>query len=208
MPIYKEIKNKKETVLIWKYDENDDLEASVYLDKETIEKIRDYHPKKRKEVLMIRKMLAEILPKHHLSYYENGEPYLLPKNKNISISHSFPFAVLAIAEDSIGVDLERVQPKIQQLKSRFLYKTEYSWVENQRELEYLTVVWAMKESLYKIHPSKYWSFREHYEIEPFDLSEVQNKVSCRVFDGDINDFYHAEFQKIEDYYLVIVRVKK
>lgn len=204
MPIYKEIKKKNTSIFIWKYHENDHLEETVSLDKDTKDKIKDYHFKRRNEVLMVRKILNDTLPEYQFFYHQNGEPCLYPRNKNISISHSFPFTVVAISDDKIGIDLEKIQSKMRKLKSRFLHKTEYPWVENEKELEYLTIVWTIKESLYKIHSPKYWSFQEHYEVGIFTLPESQN-TSCRVFNEEGNDFYQAEFQKIEDYYLAIVK---
>lgn len=203
MPIYREIKNKNTTVLIWKYHEDDNLEEVVFLDEETSEKIKNYHFKKKIEVLMVKKMLRDLVPDYQLFYHNNGEPYLEPKDKYISISHSFPFAAVAISENKIGLDLEKIQSKLQKVKSRFLYKTEYQWTENEKELKFLTIIWAIKESLYKIHPAKYWSFREHYEVQFFDFSQSKN-IHCRVFDEEYSDIYQAEYHQIEDYYLTIV----
>ena len=41
MPIYREIKNKNTTILIWKYHENDNLEEAIFLDEKISEKIKN-----------------------------------------------------------------------------------------------------------------------------------------------------------------------
>lgn len=202
MPIFQEIKEDKNHILIWKYEEGEALEEEHLLDEEEAQKIRQYHYKRQREFLMVRKMLKTILPNHKIKYQDNGEPYLEPKDKFISISHSFPFVAIAISDKEIGIDLEKKQEKLEKIKTKFLYLSEYSWAENHSD--FLTIIWSIKESLYKIHSKKYWSFREHYEVFPFELSEQKN-IKCRVFDDEKSDEYNACFRRIEDYYLVIVQ---
>lgn len=206
MPIFREIIDEDYKILIWKYDENEQFSPQLFLDEETLKNIENLHPKRQKEILITRVMLRMVLPKHQLLYKENKEPYLNPSDQYISISHSFPFAVIAISKNKIGIDLEKIQPKLQILKNKFLYLTEYDWVKTSQELEYLTAIWAIKESLYKIDSSKYWSFREHYEIDSFCLNQSSlQDIKCRVFDETKNNEYLAKLEKIEDFYLAITK---
>lgn len=200
MPIFKEIKEEKLHILIWEYREQDRLEEENLLEEEVL---KTYHKKRQRELLMVRKMLKTILPNTQLYYNEEGKPYLV--DKHISISHSFPYAVLAISEDKIGVDLEKVATKIQNLKERFLYKTEWDWVKGkENEAEILTIIWTIKEVLYKLHTPQYWSFREHYEVKEFNLSDTK-EIKCSVIDENGITEYKARTIKIEDnFYLTIV----
>ncbi|MDO4763565.1 MAG: 4'-phosphopantetheinyl transferase superfamily protein [Flavobacteriaceae bacterium] len=198
MPIFKEFTKENVKILIWKYDENEDLGIECPF-------LKNIHPKRQKEILMVRKMLSILLPRHELLYQENGEPYLNPADRHISISHSFPFAVVAVSDEKIGIDLEEIQPKLEKIKNKYLYKTEYDWIEEENELEYLTLIWSIKEALYKIHSMKYWSFREHYEIEKFNLTD--KRISCSVFDERKKNQYFANFIKMENFYLTIVKEK-
>ena len=74
-------------------------------------------------------------------------------------------------------------------------------MDNQTEV--LVVIWAIKEALYKLHPSKYWSLKKHYEVEEFDLNSL-SQISCRVFDADFEDVYQADVFKLENYYYAII----
>ncbi|MBP7174335.1 MAG: 4'-phosphopantetheinyl transferase superfamily protein [Cloacibacterium sp.] len=203
MPLFRDFSDNQATIQIWKFDENEVLDSQELLEPENLEKIKDYHPKKLSEHLMIRRILKNNLPKHKILYQGNGEPYLSPHTHHISISHSFPYAVLAISEKKIGIDIEKIQPKISKLKHKFLYKTELEWTKNDRETEYLSAIWAIKESLYKIHPSKYWSLKKHYEVFPFDLDKLDS-IECRIFDEVFNDYFTAQVRKVEDYYFAVV----
>lgn len=202
MPIFQEIKEDKYHILIWKYEEGESLEVEDLLDEEEKAKIQQSHYKRQREFLLVRKMLKTILPNHKIKYQDNGEPYLEPKDRFISISHSFPFVAIAISDEKIGIDLEKKQEKLVKIKSKFLHSSEYSWAENDDEL--LTIIWSIKEALYKIHQKKYWSFREHYEVLSFDLSEKKS-IKCRVFDKENSEDFSANLRKVEDYYLVIVK---
>ena len=204
MPLFRDFSDDQTTIQIWKFDEYEVLDPKELLEPENLEKIKDYHPKKLAEHLMIRRILKNHLPQSKILYQGNGEPYLSPRSHHISISHSFPYAVLAISEEKIGIDIEKIQPKISKLKPKFLYPSECEWTNNDREMEYLSAIWAIKESLYKIHPSKYWSLKKHYEVFPFEL-DAWISVECRIFDEVFNDYFTAEVRRVEDYYFAVVR---
>lgn len=203
MPFYQDFTNENATILFWKYAENDFFDHDQLIETENLEKVEKYHPKKLLEYLMIRKMLKMLLPEHKILYKTIGQPYLFPKDAFISITHSFPFASLAISKKRVGIDLERIMPKILRVKHKFLHPTEIFWTQNENEVEMLTVIWVIKEALYKLHPSKYWSLKNYYEVQQFDLENLSN-ISCRVFDEDFEDQYIAKVTKIEDFYFAII----
>ena len=70
-------------------------------------------------------------------------------------------------------------------------------------MEYLTIIWSVKESLYKIHHSKHWSLKKHYEVLPFNMENLHS-VQCRVYDENGSDDYYARVEFIEDYVFTIV----
>ncbi|MDO5615083.1 MAG: 4'-phosphopantetheinyl transferase superfamily protein [Cruoricaptor ignavus] len=203
MPFYKDFTDKDATILFWKYDDADSFDFDALVEPENLEKVKNYHPKKLKEYLMIRQMLKMLMPNHKILYRTIGQPYLFPKDAFIAITHSFPFASLAVSKKRVGIDLERVMPKILRIKHKFLHPSEIAWTENENEVELLTIIWVIKESLYKLHPSKYWSLKKHYEVQPFDLKDL-SQIKCRVFDEEFEDRYTARVTKIEDFYFAII----
>lgn len=204
MPLYKEFRNEQDSILLWKYTDEDHLDITELADEDDNGKIENYHPKKLLEYLMIRKMLKIELPFHKIAYKSIGEPYLVPNDFFISISHSFPYASLAISKQRIGIDLEKINPKILKIKHKFLHDNELIWTNNQNELEYLIIIWTVKEALYKLHPSKYWSLKKHYEVDYFDINDLSS-INCSVFDDNFKDEFTAEVLKIEDYYFAIIK---
>lgn len=202
MPLYRDFSNDTATILLWKYDEQEELDPSKLLEKENFEKIKDYHPTKVKELLLVRKILKSVLPDHQILYKER-EPYLFPQDYEISVTHSFPYAALAISKNKIGIDIEPFNDKIVRIQHKFLDEKESAFIEKEHEVAYLTIIWSLKESLYKIHHSNYWSLKKHYEIKPFRL-DFPFDIKCRVHDEKVSDLFSARVAFFENYCITIV----
>lgn len=202
MPLYRDLSDHNATILLWKYDETEELDAEKLLEEENFGKVKDYHPVKLKEILLVRKILQTVLPGYKI-LYDGRIPYLEPRHFEISITHSFPYAALAIAKENIGIDIEPFNDKIARIQHKFLDENESKFIEKGREVPYLTVIWSVKESLYKIHHSKYWSLKKHYEVKPFRLDFPYN-ILCRVHDENVSDLFKARVEFFENYCFTIV----
>lgn len=202
MPLFRDFSDDKAQILLWKYDESEDLDAEKLLEPENWEKVKNYHPQKLLEVLMVRKILQSVKPEAKILYRER-EPYLSTGDAEISVTHSFPFAALAISKEKIGIDIEPFNDKILRIKEKFIYEEETGFIEKGKETAYLTVIWSLKESLYKIHHSKYWSLKKHYEVKPFDLGFPFN-IKCRVHDETVSDLFAARVEFFDNYCFTIV----
>lgn len=83
---------------------------------------------------------------------ENGKPQLLLAGEcgqlPFSITHSHGFAVAAIAPDAryIGIDLEKIAPRINAWKQDFFHPSELT----EHSDEFLTKLWTQKEALVKL----------------------------------------------------------
>ncbi len=202
MPLYRDFSDDAATIHLWKYEETDELDPEVLLEKENFEKVKNYHPTKLKELLLVRKILKSVLPDHKILY--NGrEPFLSPRDFEISITHSFPYAALAISKNKVGIDIEPFNPKISRIQHKFVKESETDFIEKNKETAYLTIIWSLKESLYKIHHSKYWSLKKHYEVKPFKL-DFPYQIMCRVHDEKVSDLYTARVEFFENYCFTIV----
>ncbi|MPS73621.1 MAG: 4'-phosphopantetheinyl transferase superfamily protein [Chryseobacterium sp.] len=202
MPLYKDFSDDVATVLVWEYDENEMLDPVELLEPENQYKILGYHPNKIAEVLMVRKMLKTVLPDHKILYRENGEPYLFPQDQHISVSHSFPLAALAISKNKVGIDLEKRKEKIRYIRHKFILHEDI-FIDNNEEVDFLTAIWCVKEALYKIHHSKHWSLKKHYDVLPFEL-HANFTVKSRVYDLENEDFFKARISFFDNYCLAIV----
>jgi len=202
MPLYKNFSEQNTKIWVWRYSETDFLCPKTLLNNEEYERYINYHPKRLIEILMTRKILHEFLTKHKILYKQNGKPYLEPNDYHISISHSFPFAVLAVSKYKIGIDLEKIKPKIIDIKHKFV-NNELSYIPVTKEKEYLTIIWCIKESLYKLHESNFPSMRENYEVFKFTLNDLDN-IKCRILNENHSDYFYAKLKSFDDFFLSIV----
>lgn len=204
MPLYKDISLDGIRILFWKLSDTDRFDLQELVPSVDLDKWQNFSPKRRSEYLMIRQMLKMFYPEYQILYREDGTPYLVPGDWEISISHSLPFAVLALSKSGVGVDIECFRYKIQRIKHKFLSLNERSWLLNQEnEIERLNMVWSIKEALYKRHPVKYWSFSKHYEVQSFSIEE-SSVVKCRVYDGEKEQYYTAKVYCSEDFCWAVV----
>lgn len=202
MPLYRDFSDDNSTILIWKYEDGEALDPDELLEPENAEKVKDYHPKKLLEVLMVRKLLKTIKPDSKILYRER-EPFLMPSDAEISITHSFPFAAIAISRNKIGIDIEKFNPKILRVIDKFTYENERAFIPFDNEVTFFTIIWSVKESMYKIHHSKHWSLKKHYEVKPFELKHLFD-IRCRVHDEKISDEFKARVKFFDDYCFTIV----
>lgn len=118
-------------------------------------------PKRKTEWLGGRLALKRVVSKHTrmaiqtieiLPHAENGKPQLLIGGERsmlpFSITHSNGFAVGAIAPQAqyIGIDLEKIAPRINAWKQDFFHPTELTGEGD----EFLTTLWTQKEAIVKL----------------------------------------------------------
>lgn len=118
-------------------------------------------PKRKTEWLGGRLALKRVVSKYtHMSlqaieilpHAENGKPQLLIGGERsrlpFSITHSNGYAVAAIAPQAqyIGIDLEKIAPRINAWKQDFFHPTELIGEGD----EFLTTLWTQKEALLKL----------------------------------------------------------
>ena len=106
-----------------------------------------------------------------LNYDENGKPHL-KDGKHISITHSFIFSAVIISDAEVGIDIEMQREKIGRIATKFVdYEFQYLEKESDCYVRRLTVIWGIKESLYKLFATPGMLFREHFLVIPFLIDD-------------------------------------
>jgi phosphopantetheinyl transferase len=128
----------------------------------------------RKCFLAVRQiLLCEGFQDADLVYDENGKPSLI-NGLYVSISHSHLAATLAISERPIGVDIELIRDKIANID--FKFSSEPFLLDRRLNADYineLTVVWGVKEALFKIVNQVGISYKNDILVSPFNLQDGQ-----------------------------------
>ena len=191
MPITHKIEKKNITILVWEITETLE-ELQVF--GEEINSTSHTTEKKKKEHLTSRLLLNEISPNTMISYNEFGAP-TLNNDKHISISHSKDLVAVIISEKKVGIDIEEISEKALRLSSKFVSE------KNQKTLnkEKATLIWCLKEAIFKWHQKGEVDFIKDIIIPEFSAKEKgQVKAEFNKTDLILN------YQKINNHYLVYV----
>lgn len=161
-------------LLIWEITESlEDLGQGLIIHPDEWE---DYytisHPQKQLEWLTGRRAMQTLIESQYWPYEgmmkdQYGKPFLRNRVAEISLTHTARYIVVASHISSIGVDLERVAPKIARIASKFLSTSEYQAASIDLDLNTLCTYWCAKEALYKLQGRHGLSFREQIFIDAF-----------------------------------------
>jgi 4'-phosphopantetheinyl transferase len=203
MPLLK-IKALNETthLYVWKITESfDELFRSVALKDVSLARLEGMKAEShQKGFLSVRRLLMEAgYNDFDLYYDEFGKPHL-KDGKHISISHSHEFSVIVLSDDNIGADLEILKEKTMKLAPRFMDVKHLANLSEDDLLKKATVVWGIKESVFKIKNEIGISFKDHIFENDFALTDEKCTVELR-FNNQVEHF-DILFDFIENYVFV------
>ncbi|MEO1030278.1 MAG: 4'-phosphopantetheinyl transferase superfamily protein [Bacteroidota bacterium] len=175
MPLYKSITvNSQTTVKIWKIEESyEELIAPLDLKPQSLERVQGMKSElHRRGFLSVRHLLRAFgYTDQELFYDDYGKPHLKDGN-SISITHSFTFSGVIISDKEVGIDIEKQRDKIAIIAKKFVdYEFNYLNSKAENYIRKLTVIWGIKESLYKLFATPGMLFREHFLVIPFMLQD-------------------------------------
>ena len=197
MPLHKTIiYNPTTQILLWKITEPlSELSAEVTLNPKNQERFNGMKSElHQRAFLSVRKLLQlKGFADFDLEYDQYGKPHL-KDGKYISISHSHEFATIIISDEITGIDIEMQRDKIVKIAPKFAEKElEFLDQENQDYIRKLTVIWGVKESIFKIRNEVGISFNDHIHLQPFELKDQLGTASLH-FQNKVIQF---EFHFIE-----------
>lgn len=206
MPLYKKFNiGENAQVLIWQIAESfEDLFDEVYLKDISLVRVNNMKAlSHQKGFLSIRKLLQEVgYSDDDLFYDETGKPNLLD-GKLISITHSFEFSAIIVSEKIAGIDLEMQREKIITIAEKFM-DTEFDFLPNEKEVDFIqksTVIWGVKEAIFKIENQTGISFKDHISVFPFEMADGKTSAIL-TFGTDVKEF-SIQFEIVENYIIVV-----
>jgi 4'-phosphopantetheinyl transferase len=209
MPLYKTINFSRRVgtttqILVWKITESlQQLCNEVSLNATNTVRFNGMKSElHQRAFLSIRKLLQEKgYTDFDLEYDEFGKPHL-KDGKHISISHSHEFSTIIISDQKVGIDIELQREKIIKIADKFVdYEFEFLNKQNQEDyIKKLTVIWGIKESIFKIRNEIGISFKNHIQVKAFELNQ-KSGITTLTFQNNAHEFtFH--FEEIEDFTLV------
>ncbi|WP_445453246.1 4'-phosphopantetheinyl transferase family protein [Flavobacterium sp. 25HG05S-40] len=203
MPLLKIIAlNDYTQLFVWKITETfDELFRSVALKDVSLARLEGMKAEShQKGFLGVRRLLMEAgYTDFDLYYDEFGKPHLRD-GKHISISHSNDFSVIVLSAVNIGADLEILKEKTLKLAPRFMDISHLKNLNKEDELFKATVVWGIKESVFKIKNEVGISFKDHIFENDFNL--VDRKCTVELRFSNKTECFDIVFDRIENYVFV------
>lgn len=206
MPLLKTINcNPTTEILLWKINESlAELSAEVTLNPKNQQRFNGMKSElHQRAFLSVRKLLQlKGYTDFDLEYDQFGKPHL-KDGKHISISHSHEYATIIISDEITGIDIELQRDKIIRIADKFVEpEWEFLDKENPEHIRKLTVIWGVKESIFKIRNEAGISFKDHIHVHPFEIKD-QSGIADLHFQNSIIQFkYH--FIEIDNFTLVYV----
>ncbi len=226
MPLLKIIAlNDYTQLLVWKITETfDELFHSVALKDISLARVDSMKAEShQKGFLSVRRLLMEAgYTDFDLYYDEFGKPHLeagsgkqeatsishlpSPISRHISISHSHDFSVIVLSDVNIGADLEILKDKTLKLAPRFMDVSHLENLSKEDELIKATVVWGIKEAVFKLKNEIGISFKDHIFEDDFNIADKKCGVELRF--NNKKERFDIVFDFIENYVFVCAFEKK
>ena len=203
MPLHKIIHiNETSTAYFWYITEDvTSLFRAVSLKDTSLFRLEGMKSEEHQRGFLAVRMLLQHLgyTDYDLSYDEAGKPHL-SDGKHISISHSHEFSCICISDELMGIDLEKLKEKTLKIAPRFMEVNHLENLATSEQIEKATVIWGVKESIFKIKNEKGISFPEHIFENEFCLSD--GKCSAELHFNNTIEKFKIHFYKVEDYIFV------
>ena len=203
MPLHKIIQiNETTTAYFWHITEDvTSLFRAVSLRDTSLFRLEGMKSEEHQKGFLAVRMLLQHLgyTDYDLTYDEAGKPHL-SDGKHISISHSHEFSCICISDELMGIDLEKLKEKTLKIAPRFMEVKHLENLSTSEQIEKATVIWGVKESIFKIKNEKGISFPEHIFEDEFCFSD--GKCSAELHFNNTIEKFNIQFYKVEDYIFV------
>lgn len=198
MPLFKIIDiNPTAKVFLWKITEDfNELFRNVSLKDTSLARLEGMKSESHQKGFLAVRMLFQVAGYTDFDLYYDafGKPHL-KDGTHISISHSFDFSAIVLSNCNIGIDLEMIKDKVLRIAPRFMNVSHLEHLSEEEQMRKATVVWGIKEAIFKLKNEVGISFPDHIFESPFQLSD--KKCSAELHFKDVIQHYDILFEEIE-----------
>lgn len=191
---------------LWQITETEqDLAPALDLSPQEAAQLSRIKGHRRIEWLAVRKLVHDMSGRFERAHFikdQHGKPYLLDTDWHISISHSRTVCAAMAGPVPVGIDIQRIVPKIERIAPKFMRDAEMDSLQPATRLEHLHIYWGAKESLYKAYGRRQLDFKKHIHISPFPFSARTGQIQGMVRKGLVQEHYQLYYRLAEDYVLV------
>lgn len=159
-------------VAFWKITEEEETLMQMYAPGAEEENfICGLKGERKRHYLASRLLCNAFFPDCKIEKDEYGKPHLQPGNSNISWSHSGEYAAFISNQfEATGIDIEQINSRILRIQDKFCNASDVQAIHPEHVTESLLIIWAAKESMYKLYGKKEVDFRKHMTVEKFAMN--------------------------------------
>ncbi len=178
--VYQQNINATTKIAVWHITEPEDFFlVQVPLQRE----IRHWH--KRLQHLAGRLLLKELYPDFPVALIQIADtkkPFLENEPYHFSISHCGDYAAVIVSKTyRVGVDVELINEKIEQIQQKFVSKEEFKIFTDKFSMpgnHCLTLCWSVKESVYKWWGRGSVDFKRSIVLKTISGDSTEGTVHC------------------------------
>ena len=209
MPLHKVVYLQPNTKLyLWKISEDfDTLLREVRLKDSSLARLEGMKSESHQKGFLAVRMILQHLEytDFDLLYDEFGKPHLKPqgcsiKDLELSISHSHDFSAIVISEQKVGLDLEQLKNKILKIAPRFMDISHLENLSTEEKIKKATVIWGIKESIFKLKNEVGISFSDHISENAFTFDDKITTATLKF--NNKEEKFKIQFDQEEDYIFV------
>ena len=192
-------------LFLWKLSETEiELNSHIDLSLSSISKLDLIKSSsQRKQFLGVQNLLKlHNVNNGSLFYDKNGKPHL-SNNKFISISHSFEYCGVIVSDVKVGLDIEKLRPKILNISKKFISESDWNLIKLS-SVENVTKVWTIKEAVFKAFGHKAIDFKKNIIIT--SINKKFNKASVSISINKITENYNIEIYNFSQYICCVAKL--
>ena len=192
-------------LFLWKLSETEiELNSNIDLSLSSISKLDLIKSStQRKQFLGVQNLLKlHKINNGSLFYDKNGKPHL-SNNKFISISHSFEYCGVIVSDVKVGLDIEKLRPKILNISKKFISESDWNLIKLS-SVENVTKVWTIKEAVFKAFGHKAIDFKKNIIIT--SINKKFNKASVSISNNQITENYNIEIYNFSQYLCCVAKL--
>ena len=209
MPLHKVVYLQPNTKLyLWKISEDfNTLFREVRLKDSSLARLEGMKSESHQKGFLAVRMILQHLEytDFDLLYDEFGKPHLKPqgcsiKDLELSISHSHDFSAIVISEQKVGLDLEQLKDKTLKIAPRFMDILHLENLSTEDKIKKATVIWGIKESIFKLKNEVGISFADHISETAFTFEDKITTATLKF--NNKEEKFKIQFDQEEDYIFV------
>lgn len=134
---------------------------------------------------------------------EYGKPHLKNADWQISISHSKEISAAIAAPVAVGIDVQKIVPKITRIIPKFMNSREQANLDKKHSILHAHVYWGAKEALYKAYGRRALELCTHIQILDFTYDTKQGTCTGQVLKDQYEQDFRISYQLLPQEYMLV-----